>query len=192
MWTLVTGRGQQIMMTVLDLSLRESGGGSCDDWVTIREEAGTDLTLCGHQRKPVTVLTSSSMVSVKLVTGDDPHHLHSHRGLLLQVHPQGCPPPPPVAEGRVEQHNSTHATLTCNQGHVIQSTLSPVSTLHCSTFSWIPVVEHCVSTTFLTMHGTKEVRRALADQQQRLSQEVTRYAQEPDLQCQRLKTLVHI
>ena len=177
-WTLVTGRGQQIMLAVLDLSLRESGGGECHDWVTIREEGGTDVTLCGHQRKLVTVLTTSPMVTVRLVTGDSPHHLYSHRGLLLQVLPQGCPPPPPVADGRLVQHNTTHATLTCNHGHVLQSTLSPVSTLHCSSYSWTPVVAPCVSTTFLIKNGSKEVRKSLEDQQQRLSQALTRFEQD--------------
>ena len=167
-WTLIVGRGQRIQLEVTDLSLRQAGtGGQCQDEVTVKEEGDTLLQLCGDLIQPVTLLSTTNQVEVRMRTGASRQQLYPRRGLLLHFTPHGCAAPPPIAEGSIVQHNASLATLTCNPGHVLQSSLAPVARLSCSkaTHSWTPQVEHCVSTHFLTMYGSEEVVRALTTSQ---------------------------
>ena len=139
----------------------------------VKEEGKTLLHLCGKLTQPVSLLSTTNLVEVRMRTAASRQQLYSRRGLLLHFTPHGCAAPPPIAEGSSVQLNTSLARLTCNPGHVLQSTLSPVAMLACSstTHSWTPQVEHCVSVQFLTMYGDKEVLRALTSQHQRLEQQ---------------------
>ena len=169
MWTMVVEEGQKIQLELADLSLRETGE-ECEDSVLIKEEGRTLLSMCGGLSSPVSLLSATNMVEVRMRTAASRQQLYPRRGLLLHFTPHGCAAPPPIAEGSSVQLNTSLARLTCNPGHVLQSTLSPVAMLACSstTHSWTPQVEHCLSVQFLAMYGDKEVLRALSSQHQRL------------------------
>ena len=173
-WTLVVGKGQKIQLELSDLSLRETGE-KCKDSVVIKEEGRTLLSLCGGLTSPVSLLSATNHVEVRMRTAASRQQLYPRRGLLLHYTPHGCATPPPIAEGEAVQHNSSLATLTCNQGHVLLSTLRPVATLSCSptTHTWTPGVEHCVSIQFLLQYGNKSVVTTLsASEFMRLEQKV--------------------
>merc|ERR1719186_2574674 len=108
-------------------------------------------------------------------TAASQQQLYPRRGALLHYTPQGCATPPPIAEGQVVQLNDSHASLTCNPGHILQSTLSPVATLRCigTTHAWTPQVEHCVGVQFLIQYGNKSVVRVLSYQYQKQEQPQT-------------------
>ena len=130
-WTMVVEEGQKIHLQVADLSLRETGE-ECSDSVLIKEEGRTLLTLCGALSSPVSLLSATNMVEVRMITKASLQQLYPRRGLLLHYSVQGCVTPPAIAEGSIQvQVNSSLASLQCSTGHVLQSSLSPAARLHC-------------------------------------------------------------
>ena len=164
-WTIVVGKGQKIQIELSDLSLRMRGE-KCEDVLVIKEDKKTLLSLCGDLKTQIKTLSTTNMVEVTMRTASSPQQVYPHRGLLLHYTPYGCSILPPIAEGSSVQHNSSHATITCNLGHVLLSTLLPVTNLHCShtTHSWTPGVEHCVGVKFLLQYGNKSVVKILSSQ----------------------------
>ena len=129
-WTLVVGEGQKIQLELSDLSLRETGE-ECEDSLVIKEEGRTLLSMCGGLSSPVSILSTTNLVEVRMRTAASRQQLYPRRGTLLHYSVQGCATPPPIAEGEAIKMNNSMAVLECNPGHVLQSTLSQVATLQC-------------------------------------------------------------
>ena len=129
-WTLVVGEGQKIQLELSDLSLRETGE-ECEDSLVIKEEGRTLLSMCGGLISPVSLLSATNLVEVRMRTAASRQQLYPRRGTLLHYSVQGCATPPPIAEGEAIKMNNSMAVLECNPGHVLQSTLSQVATLQC-------------------------------------------------------------
>ena len=123
--------GQKIHLQVANLSLRETGE-ECSDSVLIKEEGRTLLMLCGRLSSPVSLLSATHVVEVRMRTAASLQQLYPRRGLLLHYTVHGCVTPPAIAEGNIQvQVNSSLASLQCSTGHVLQSTLSPAAMLYC-------------------------------------------------------------
>ena len=129
-WTMVVEEGQKIQLELADLSLRETRE-ECEDSVLIKEDGRTLLSLCGGLSSPVSLLSATNIVEVRMRTAPSRQQLYPRRGLLLHYTVQGCATPPAIAEGETVKLNTSLASLQCNTGHVLQSTLSPVAIMHC-------------------------------------------------------------
>ena len=89
------------------------------------------LSVCGVLTRPVSLVSSSHQVEVRMVVKASLQAVYPRRGLLLQYRVVGCPSPSPIAEGEVIQVNTSHAVLQCNTGHVLQHSLASVQHLYC-------------------------------------------------------------
>ena len=81
--------------------------------------------------RPVSLVSSSHQVEVRMVVSASMQAVYPRRGLLLHYSLQGCPSPPSIAEGKVVRVNSSHAVLHCNTGHVLQHSLKTGATMYC-------------------------------------------------------------
>jgi len=162
--------GQQLKLTVMDLSLRGVQTPECQDSVRISDAGNVLVDLCGELDKPKELFSESGTVEVRMRSEASRQQLYPHRGLLINFSPVGCPDPRAPAEGIVATRNKTHAEMVCHPGNVFMSTLSSTSTASCRDNSWVPPVEHCVSVNFLMEYGNKSVVNSLTSSHGQVSQ----------------------
>ena len=164
-WTIQAQPGQRIQLEVVDLALREGGGGGqCQDSVELREEGLSLLSLCGDLQGRANVASSSRQVELRMRTAASKQSLYPRRGLLLHYSVQGCPTPGPVADGEVEVgEDGETARLSCLLDHVLQASLTQAATLRCDnkSWTWSPPVSHCISVSFLIQYANQSVVKFL-------------------------------
>jgi len=156
-WFVRASAGQVLHLEVEDLSLRT---GHCKDSLTLLEGGTRLLELCGSLTSPVSVISSSHELEVKMVSSASGQDVYPHRGVLIRYSAQGCPVPGPPSDGHLLGVNSSVAQLSCRPGHVFRSTLSDSLFLNCIGGVWNPQPQHCVSIGFLLQYGNaSEVKK---------------------------------
>ena len=88
-------------------------------------------SVCGELTRPVSLVSSSHQVEVRMVVSASMQAVYPRRGLLLHYTVQGCASPPHISEGRIVVVNTSQAVIQCNTGHVLQYSLVPVQYLYC-------------------------------------------------------------
>ncbi|KAJ1521336.1 hypothetical protein ONE63_003012 [Megalurothrips usitatus] len=151
LWRLRAGRGQQLLLRVLDLSLRARADGedACVDALTVREGAeNADLVSeCGERGDDdgdLEVESERGALDVSLTTRS--LNAFPSRGVLIHYKAVGCPSLEPPADGYLVARNESLAVFRCSVGFVFEDSERHARVLACEHGNtWNDSLSACVS-----------------------------------------------
>ncbi|XP_027227548.1 uncharacterized protein [Penaeus vannamei] len=143
--TIKVDEGQQIQLTLTDLSIRDivqPNEDECRDSISVTEGRKELLKMCGEIKQPITVTSEGPVLSLNFNAVTD---VFPKRGYAAYYEALGCESPPIPEDGYRSFRNATHAEYWCCVHHVFPDTLERRRILKCNRgSSWNDTVPDCI------------------------------------------------